>query len=251
MVWVNGGKVIEQEDEAIRALLGWGGLDKKILFFVEDENDQPIGAILRQWPHLHRQLAVCRCFGVDNLPRNAMLTGLLGDNSFGISVLIHRDRDFMTESECKMWSQRYNAEGTSIWITKHVDAEGYFCQPSYLAALYGVNGKVAADWIDTAVKECAQIERVFFEKRKVTIRLLYENGGSPATRDLWNENGAISSTTVLGKTLHKALKTVVKAAKFDDKLLDKFVIPKNVELAPELRTILELMLTKGKATCYA
>lgn len=246
LVWVKEGKVLEHEDEAIRTLLGWGGLDKRILFFVEDENDQPIRAILRQWPHLHRQLAICRCFGIDNLPKNAMLAGLLGDNSFGINVLIHRDRDFMTDTECNRWSQRYDTDGTSIWITEHVDAEGYFCQPSYLAVLFGVSEEISTKWVKEAAFQCAKTKQVFFEKRKVINRLLYEDGGSPASDYLWNEYGEISSKTVLGKTLHKALKPIVKAAGYDDKLLDRFVIPKTIELATELKTILESMLYSGR-----
>lgn len=247
LVWVKEGKVMEHEDAAIRALLGWGGLDKRILFFVEDENDQPIRAILRQWPQLHRQLAICRCFGVDNLPKNAMLSGLLGDNSFGIKVLIHRDRDFMTDIECVRWSQRYDTDGTLVWITKHVDAEGYFCQPSYLAALYGVSEEISTEWVEAGIGQCTKTKHVFFEKRKIINRLLYENGGSPASDDLWNEYGEMSSKTVLGKTLHKALKPIVKAAGHDDKLLDNFFIPKSIELATELKACLELMLNSGKA----
>jgi len=246
LVWVKEGKVIEHDDAAIRTLLGWGGLDKRILFFVEDENDQPIRAILRQWPQLHRQLAICRCFGIDNLPKNAMLTGLLGDNSFGINVLIHRDRDFMTDAECVRWSQRYDTDGTSVWITEHVDAEGYFCQPDYLAALYRVSVDLSAKWIEAAVGQCTKAKNVFFEKRKVVNRLLYENGGSPASDDLWNEYGKTPNKTVLGKSLHRALKPIVKAAGYDDRLLDTFSIPKDLELASELKTLLESMLPSGK-----
>jgi ABC-type cobalamin/Fe3+-siderophores transport system ATPase subunit len=237
LVWVKDGAIVEQEDESIRALLGWGGLDKKILFFVEDEIDQPIRALLRQWPHLNRQIAICRCFGVDNLPRNAMLKGLLNTNTFGVSVLVHRDRDFMTEQEDPMWSQRYDAKNTSVWITEHVDVEGYFCQTHYLAELYGVPTSVATDWIEQAVFKCTDTKGVFFAKRKVIQKMLWEDGGCPASTDLWRSNGEKSNKTVLGKTLHKALKEVVNTHGKNAKLLDKFTIPNGVELAPKLKSI--------------
>jgi predicted ATPase len=50
LAWMNEGKVETDDGEAIRRLLGWGGLDKAALFFVEDEDDTPLRAILRQWP---------------------------------------------------------------------------------------------------------------------------------------------------------------------------------------------------------
>ena len=48
-------------------------MDRSALFFVEDEEDKPLRAILRQWPDLSRPIAVCRCFGIDNLPRDKLL----------------------------------------------------------------------------------------------------------------------------------------------------------------------------------
>jgi len=244
LLWVKNGELIDKDDEAIRALLGWGGLDKKILFFVEDEDDRPIRAILRQWPNLNRQIAICRCFGIDNLPRNALLEGLLNDNSVAVSVLIHRDRDFMTEADSQAWAKRYKADRTSVWITEHVDAEGYFCQGSYLAKLYGVDLEVADIWIKKALLRCSKVRDTFYEKRKLICRILYEYGGGDSADDLWGKYGQISENTVLGKTLHKALKTVLKDDKQDERLLDRFVIPKDFEIANELKSVVENILSK-------
>ena len=77
LVWLNQGSVQTDDDNAIRRLLGWGGLDKAALFFIEDEDDKPLRSILRQWPELGRHIAVCRCFGVENLPHDKLLNGLL------------------------------------------------------------------------------------------------------------------------------------------------------------------------------
>ncbi|WP_082221654.1 translation initiation factor IF-2 N-terminal domain-containing protein [Herbaspirillum chlorophenolicum] len=242
LVWVNEGKVVEQEEDSIRALLGWGGLDKKILFFVEDEDDLAIRSILRQWPQLYRQLTICRCFGIDNLPKNALLKGLLNENSFGIKALIHRDRDFMTEDEGELWSKRYSAKDTFTWITDHVDVEAYFCQPEYLAAVFNISKDTADSWIAAAIKNCSKTKELFLEKRKIINRLLHENGGSPLSETLWKECGEISAGTILGKTLHKALKTIVKENKYDEKQLDRFFIPRDFAMAPSLKSILEKIL---------
>ena len=248
LLWIKEGKVFHQQDAHIRALLGWGGLDKKILFFVEDENDDAIRAILRQWPSLHRQLGISRCFGVDNLPGNALLKGLLSGDSFDVKVIIHRDRDFMTAKECKQWAKRYTEDNVAVWITDRSDAEAYFCEATYLSRLYDVSTDITAQWIRDAAANCKDTKKVFFDKRKVFIRLLYEHGGSPASEELWAQGSGEPAECILGKTLHKALKVEVKRAGYDDKLLDRFSIPKDYEVATGLRLILEGVLADGKET---
>ncbi|WP_408399245.1 translation initiation factor IF-2 associated domain-containing protein [Paraburkholderia aspalathi] len=242
LLWVNNGQVVEEQDEAIRSLLGWGGLDRKILFFVEDENDQAIRALLRQWPRLNRQITICRCFGVDNLPKNALLKGLLGEKAFDLKVVIHRDRDFMTEQESEKWGKKYSATGVAVWVTTDSDAEAYFCTPAYLSVLYDVSEEDASEWVDAAVQSCPDGKRVFFEKRKIINRLIYEDGGSPESEKLWNADVGISAKNILGKTLHRSLKNIVKASGFDDKKLDRFLVPTGHELAPELRQQIERLL---------
>lgn len=242
LLWVNGGQVVEEQDGKIRSMLGWGGLDRKILFFVEDENDLAIRSILRQWPQLHRQINICRCFGVDNLPKNALLKGLLGEEAFSIKVLVHRDRDFMTAEESDKWSQKYSVNGVATWVTQESDAEAYFCTPSYLSALYAIPHADASRWVEEAINSCSDRERVFKEKRRLINRMLYEDGGSPYTDNLWKSDTRTPAQNTLGKSLHKALKTVAKKNNYDDKMLDRFFIPPGHELASELRLSIEKLL---------
>ncbi|WP_404941173.1 translation initiation factor IF-2 N-terminal domain-containing protein [Pseudomonas danubii] len=243
LLWLRGGEVVNEDDEVITALLGWGGLDKKILFFVEDEDAQPIISILRQWPSLYRQVAVCRCFGIDNLPKNSLLKGFIGDNNFGMKVLIHRDRDFMTEQDVALWVSRYDTKDVGVWVTDFVDAEAYFCQPEYLASVFSVEEEQARKWLNAAVEACGEsAKKIFKDKRKLTIRTLYEDGGGVKTEELWEQLGAIGPKTIVGKKLHKALKVEVKKSGCDDRVLDKFVISKNFEVAISLKTHLENLL---------
>ena len=241
LVWIKEGTVVEEDSSSIRSLLGWGGLDKKVLFFVEDEHDQHTRALLRQWPKLQRQVSICRCYGVDNLPRKALLTGFLDDNSFGVKVLIHRDGDFMTAVEKCKWAERYKHDGVEVWITENADVESYFCQPNYLSALYGISEAQAEDMIQEAINLCDGAKKKFWEKRKVNLRVLNEDGGSPASSELW-EQGQGTIATVHGKALIGQLKNVLKKAGLNEKKLDRLTIPNGVELATELRVLLESMI---------
>lgn len=242
LVWMRDGVVQTDDDEAIRRLLGWGGLDKSVLFFVEDEDDKPLRAVLRQWPNLSAQISVCRCFGIDNLPRDKFLEGLLVDGELNVKAAIHRDGDFMTDEEAARWRSSFSTEGVYPWVTAGSDLEGYFCSAKYLAALYDVSEEVAEEWRSKAAETIGKAKDHFLEKRKKIVQALWPNGGSPDATVLWDEAGGKTPKTVKGKKLHKALKPIVKNAGRDDKLLDAFTIPESFVVAEDLKEILEAAL---------
>ena len=245
LVWMANGAVRTDDDDAIRKMLGWGGLDKDVYFFVEDEDDKPIREILRQWPALSRRVAVCPCFGIDNLPKGRLLEGLLTRAGLELKAVIHRDRDFMTDEEVDMWRSLYAMPGAFPWVCAHGDVENYFCQSDYLAALYGVVAQTAKGWRSQAAASltASKAKEKFFEKRKAVNWVIYrDEGGSPASETLWQEGGGPSPHNQLGKALHRALKNVVKASGHNDKLLNSFRIPSGYEMAPDLRETLERAL---------
>lgn len=245
LVWMKDGTVETEDDEVIRRLLGWGGLDKAALFFVEDEDDKPLRAVLRQWPNLARQLAVCRCYGIDNLPRDKFLTGLLLDGKLKNRALLHRDGDFMTPEEAEKWAQNFKTPGVFPWVTTGSDIEAYFCDANYLCALYNVPLHVAEEWRHLAAQKVAKARDTFLDKRKNVVRAVWPNGGSPDAEAMWEAAGGLSPTTVKGKKLHAALKTVIKAKKLDDSLLNAFVIPAGYIVAPELKALIEEATASG------
>jgi ABC-type lipoprotein export system ATPase subunit len=237
LVWMSEGQIKTENDETIRRLMGWGGLDKHALFFVEDEDDAGIRALLRQWPDLARRIAVCRCFGVDNLPKDTLLRGLLKDGQLGLRALIHRDRDFMNDTEVERWIGLYKTDGVRLWVTSGCDVEAYFCAPAYLAALYGVDEEEAEIWRQQAVAKVNGARDTFFAKRKVILRVVWPDGGGDDSAKLWGAAGQ-SKDTVLGKDLWKALKPIIKQHGHDDKLLHAFTIPSGFEIAPDLKAAL-------------
>jgi hypothetical protein len=74
--------------------------------------------------------------------------------------------------------------------------------------------------------------------------MLYPDGGSPNSEDLWAALGEQTPATVLGMSLHKALKEVVKQTGRDERLLSNYAIPENFEVASDLRVVLESALQK-------
>ncbi len=239
LVWMSQGSVKTDDTDAIRRLLGWGGLDKSAMFFIEDEDDQAIRSILRQWPDLARKIAICRCFGVDNIPRKKLLEGIMIDGQLAMSAIVHRDSDFMDDDEKKKWAKLYEADGIYPWITPGCDVEALFCDEAYLCALYGVDPPTAQGWRVAAAEKVSGARDTFFNKRMVIQRVVYNNaGGGKSAEELWDKQGKCPET-VLGKSLWRQLKTVVKAAGYDASLLHNFFIPEGFEMAPTLKEVLE------------
>ena len=239
LVWMKNGKVQTEDDEAIRRLLGWGGLDKAALFFVEDEDDKPLRALLRQWPELARQVAVCRCFGIENLPKDKFLEGLLVDGQIKTNAILHRDGDFMNPEESGKWCDSFKTNGVFPWVTKGSDIEGYFCEPEYLVALYGVSLTEAENWRVQAAETVKSARKTFLEKRKKVVQAIWPDGGSPDAKQMWIDAGEKTPETVKGKKLHAALKAVAHNNGKDSKLLDRFEIPDTIEIAQDLKLALK------------
>jgi ABC-type lipoprotein export system ATPase subunit len=248
LIWMNEGKVETDDDDAIRRLLGWGGLDKAAFFFIEDEDDKPLRSIIRQWPEMARCVAICRCFGLENLPRDKFLNGLLVDGRLKTRAIVHRDRDFMTQDEIVRWRDLFKTEGVFPWVTAVTDVEGYFCDASYLIALYGLTDEEAKQWRAEAAASVSKAYYTFLEKRKSIVRVIWPNGGSPDAEKLWENAGGISPETVKGKKLLSALKAIAKRNGKDDKLLDGFAIPLGFEVAPDLRNVIELAISSPAAS---
>lgn len=242
LVWMRDGRVQTEDDNAIRRMLGWGGLDKSALFFVEDEDDKPLRAILRQWPDLSRQIAVCRCFGIDNLPRDKLLKGLLIDGELKVNAIIHRDGDFMNQEEADLWKATFKTHGVFPWVTAGSDMEGYFSTAQYLSALFGISLEEAEQWRIEAANSVGNARETFLSKRQTIVRAVWPNGGSPNAEAMWDAAGGKSPSTVKGKKLHAALKVVAKNHRKDDKLLDAFAIPEGIVVAEDLKALIEGVL---------
>jgi ABC-type lipoprotein export system ATPase subunit len=239
LVWMTEGRVNTHGDDTIRRLLGWGGLDKSALLFIEDEDDKPIRAILSQWPELRAKIAVCRCFGVQNLPCDKFLSGLLVDGQLKVKAVVFRDRDFMTDEETAKWRERYPSAAVFPWVTRGSDIEAYFCDANYLAGLYGVALSDAEKWRAEAAELVGKAHDTYLQKRREIMRLLWPDGGSPDAQRLWNEAGGKSPATVRGKDLYAQLKQVAKKYGKDEKLLEALKIPDNITLAQDLKDTIE------------
>lgn len=245
IVWIKNGKPHVDEGDTVRRLLGWGGLDKSVFFFVEDEDHRAMTNILKQWPDIYHKVCICPCYGVGNLPRNGLLKGLLGETKLDIKVVVHRDRDFMTDDEVEIWKRKFKSDdgsykNVSTWVTSNSDVEAYFCDPSYLSKLYDVDIDEASSWVKEVMKGFYTTEKrkLYLRKREETILSLREEYDDEKSKKLWREHGP-ALNTITGKDVHNAIKTYLQGKKLNIEELNSFVIPEGTEVATELRDIVK------------
>lgn len=245
IIWMDKGSVKTSDDQKVRTLMGWGGLEKKIILFTEDEDDRALRAILRQWPDLNGLISVCRTFGLESLPRNNLIKGLFEDVAIDRLALILRDRDFMTDEELKIWKENYTNDRTLGICTIGSDIESYFCSKFYLSNALDISSEYAESLIDRSLDKIVGPKSTFKNKRKEIIRSMYKDGGSPNSETLWESAGGLCPATTLGKPLLKAIASEAHKEGLESKKIQNFYIPENIEIAGDIRSEIQYFINKN------
>lgn len=157
VIWMKDGKVQADGDTSGRQLMGWGLLDKRILFLTEDSKTHLLRALLSQWPDLERVVALWPLHGSGKLldaEGCVSLQTLFGD---GMKIVLHRDRDFMMPDEAHAFSKPYADKGIKVWLTQSSDVESYWANSAVLQTHFGIEKAQADDLLANAVAE-AKIE---------------------------------------------------------------------------------------------
>jgi len=256
VIWMREGKVQPEGDTIGRQMMGWGLLDKKVLLLTEDSKTEMLRAILGQWPDLERVVALWPLHGSGKLLDSdgcASLQALLGDS---MKIVLHRDRDFMMQSETEVFVKPYKDKGIDVWLTQNSDVESYFAERNLIAAHFGMDEAAAGLLLSQAVVACKtdDADQTCRRKKRHTIRN-QPPLKSPAEKgsladfsdaDVVTEYSKVGDHhVVLGKTLVGA---VSKAAQ-DNGNSSSSVFAKSIpdaergKVATDLQNLLQQLLT--------
>lgn len=239
--WLKEGKEESHNRELIETALGWGSFGKSIIIVSEDTNTAMLRALVGQWPELHQRVAFFPGTGYKNLlspSQAAELSGTLG-NKF--KVLIHRDRDSLSDAEVAILEADYLAVGASIWLPLESDVEAYFCGADFISAHCGMPLAVAQNNINVILtREAAPISQQFAGQRTAHNQELYRAGGSPANAVVWATFQSRPLKGAKGKFIYRQLKNALAANYTDQSILCSAALTGN--LAPDLKTKLESMV---------
>ncbi|WAK04524.1 ATP-dependent nuclease [Methylobacter sp. YRD-M1] len=172
ILWLEDGKLKSEEDfDKIKLLNDLGALDqadefqKELLILTEDNNKKLFRKLLEQIKAPSDRIGIASYNGIANYKVAIQLTKeLLRDNQ---KVVIHRDRDFLTEDEAAAWENEVKKFGVVPYITEGSDLEMNFIHKDHLAELSGKDVSEIESFIEILIKDYdSELRKKFRDKRK-------------------------------------------------------------------------------------
>ncbi len=207
VIWMKDGKVEPSGDSAARQLMGWGLLDRKIILLTEDARTEMLRALIGQWPDLERSTAIWPFHGTGKLPTAETLAGFQAMVGTNVTIVIHRDRDFLMPLEAETFAQSYKSHGHHVWLTKHSDIESYWATPSVVAHHFEIQHADAVELVCEATARANAGEDAIQKMRRKRSEAL-KSFNSDGTIPHYSDAQVLAEATlhgeqfgVLGKTL--------------------------------------------------
>lgn len=212
VLWMADGSLRADKQDQIRKRMGWGALDKDLMLITEDGKLSYMRAILDQWPELARKVLLWPAFGSGSLPAGPALQRIRDE--LGIPVVVHRDRDFMSDVDKTNFEAKreYDTCSVPLWMPSGSDIEAGFCSPANIEAAFEL---VSGDGEMLLAEALALLDQVDTE---TDFNTAYQSaiGGLPKTPGSaasmrWRELGGFCAKTTKGKTLLEAVRAAAKA----------------------------------------
>lgn len=246
--WISNGVNKNEKEEVIRNRMGWGALDKDLMIITEDGNIEYMESILSQWPDLKRKILIWPTYRSGSLPNGSAIKRLR--TSHGIKVIIHRDRDFLSDEDKKSLEKKmgYDSCEVNLWMPKGSDIEASFCDPEHISNVFEINIDEANELIKEALSllDRSQVEKDFNRLyTSATGGLNSSEVSVPSIR--WRDLGDFCSRTVKGKVLLDKILEAAKSKFSSDpekiKGLSKIKIP-TIGMNEDLKQIIELEISR-------
>ena len=165
-----------------------------------------------------------------------------------LELVLHRDSDFLTNSERGTWAKPYTDKGITTWITKGSDVEAYFVGLKYIQSALGVEKNVAQSIRRRAKAAITDWEKKFKEKRKEINKndKIYAGGaGTPSHDDVLDEicrGKRYSYKKFVGKSLVAKIRKIAQDDKIENASSFGKYIPNDLKLADDLKQLLERLI---------
>ena len=242
--WVKDGSIEHTNRQQVELALGWGAFGKKIIIVSEDTKTDLLRKLISQWPQLDRLLTFYPGTGFKNLPtpaQSAEISIALG-NKF--KILVHRDRDSLTDAEALLLTRQYADVGIDLWLPVLSDVEGYFCRPSFLTEFLGCSSADAEGFLGEVIrKQNAAIIAQFAKQRAAHNDELHKAGGSPPNDDVWQALQTRDLKGTKGKFMFGQLKNEIGGGRYSESAVLQHTMV--AEVATDLRVKLEEVLARA------
>ena len=213
--WLNDGDVESDNRQIVELALGWGAFGKKVLLVSEDSGTALLRKLISQWPDVDRSVAFLPGSGYKSLPSPEQAKELSDALGGKFRLIVHRDRDSMTDAEVAALTVAYEAQGVDLWLPIHSDVEAYFCDSGFIEVLVGCAAADATGFVsDVIARQAATIRQQFESQRVAHNREFHAAGGGPINDDVWAEFQGKPLKGAKGKYVFGQLKNVIPNRKF-------------------------------------
>jgi ABC-type cobalamin/Fe3+-siderophores transport system ATPase subunit len=241
VVWLSDGEKVTDDREIVELTLGWGAFGKKVIVVSEDAKNGLLKKLIRQWPEIDRAVTVLPGRGYKHLLTKDEAQELRASLGNKFKLLVHRDRDSLTDDEVMNLKDSYESRGIRLWLTDQSDIEAEFCEPEFLAALTEEAEDTCQMWLNEIIAQNQVPIREQFSKQRVSHNEeLYKAGGSPRNDEVWDIFQARTLKGAKGKFIFKQLKNKVPANAFSETTIE--ALENYPERATSLKENLEDLL---------
>lgn len=176
-----------------------GGIDWAIL--TEDASYDLVDTLLKSSGFDPEEYVIYSYKSSSNMQSALLLAEFIAEIAPKTSVLIHRDRDMMTDQEVQWVVEDIEAAGAETFITEGCDIESYFVNPEHVASLLGVGRSEVEEWLDElATKNHIELQHRYTRKRDEA-KWLYRNRAEspPDTASMLGAEVPLAPDKRLGK----------------------------------------------------
>lgn len=215
--WLKDGGIESQNRQLVEVALGWGAFGKRLILVSEDSNTALLRKLVAQWPEVDRAVAFYPGNGYKSIPTAHQAQELASTLGGKFKILVHRDRDSLTDDEVQILRKRYEIAGSSLWLPVESDVESYFCASGFLEIFLSCSQEQAASYVTAVLEQHADpIGNQFNSQRAAHNEELHAAGGSPANKDVWDACQHRPLKGAKGKFVFKQLKNKVPGNVFSE-----------------------------------
>ncbi len=219
LIWLQDGEIYQQGDDIgrIPLLMDLGALDsfEKIregeaqwVFLTEDASLELVNGLLDSSGFDEDEIVVYSYKTSSNIQAALSLSDFIGEIAPATNVIVHRDRDFMTDQEAGWVAQQIEGAGAIPFITEGSDIEAYFIDSNHLAELLEVVPEEIDDWKDELAEEFHNQLFHKFTRKRDDAKALYRNRReqAPNTIDLIGNDNPLPEDKRLGKYMLRKIR---------------------------------------------
>lgn len=219
-LWVRSGTVEHvEQDHDLAVLLDIGALDVKemlsesyarCIVLTEDTLKRNLEILLDASGFSTNDTLVLSYYGCTSPHNLRPLLELIRASNSSAKIIVHRDRDYLTESEGEAWNTKIRAMGAEPFLTDGVDIESHYLNPQHIAVL----NELSVDDAETLITEVTDILMSNSVEKYVNGRTdIEKSSGTFGKLNLGQLAAGAQSLVSSDKKRYRHSKTVLKATR--------------------------------------